>query len=205
SIPETAELLTAVEFTDAVEGIARHGPYARKLREDLWSDVERSLDTRELGRLLGQIDKALEFVTSAEKWRLHAVNAGNAGGADTEPSRAVIDMVNRARQLAAQGSNLILKHGPRIAEDHCNERGLEVIDRILQHLADGGRLGAVTLALNPQWKALKRASRVDDAAPSAPPARGASGSRVCLRAAPRNARCAWARCAASWWRAGSGR
>ena len=166
SVPESVELLTAVEFTDAVESIARHGPYARKLREDLWSDVERSLDARELGRLLGQIDKALEFVTSAEKWRLHAVNAGIAGGADTEPWRALIDMVNRARQLAAQGSNLILKHGPRIAEEHCNERGLEVIDRILQHLADGDRLGAVTLALNPQWRALKKASRVDDAEPT---------------------------------------
>jgi len=165
SVPETAELLTPVQFTDAVEGIARHGPYARKLREDLWSDIERSLETRELGRLLGQIDKALEFVTSAENWRLHVVNAGIAGGADTEPWRALIEQLNRARNLSAQGSNLILKHGPLVTREFCNDAGLAIIDEILRHLGDGGRLGGVQLMLNPRWKALKKSARVGDVEP----------------------------------------
>src|SRR5262249_13213087 len=94
SIPHPAELLSPVQFADAVETIARHHPFARKLREDLWNDVGRPLDTRELGRLLGQIDKAIEFVSAAEKWRLHPVNAGIAGGADTEPWRALVELVN---------------------------------------------------------------------------------------------------------------
>jgi very-short-patch-repair endonuclease len=165
SVPEPAELLTPVQFSDAVESIARHGPYARKLREDLWNDVDRTLDTRELGRLLAQIDKALEFVTAAEKWRLHAVNAGIAGGADTEPWRALIELVNRARSLSSQGSNLILKHGPLVTQDYCNDVGLAIIDEILKHLGEGGRLGGVQLMLNPRWKAFKRSARVGDVEP----------------------------------------
>jgi very-short-patch-repair endonuclease len=165
SVPETAELLTPVQFSDAVEGIARHGPYARKLREDLWSDVDRSLDTRELGRLLGQIDKALEFLSSAENWRLHAVNAGIAGGADTEPWRALIEQLNRARTLSAEASNLILKHGPLVTREFCTDTGLAIIDEILRHLGEGGRLGGVQLMLNPRWKALKKSARVGDVEP----------------------------------------
>ena len=167
SIPKPADVLPPVQFTDAVESLARHRPHARKLREDLWNDVDRPLDTRELGRLLDQVDKALEFVTSgAEKWRLYPVNAGIVGGTETEAWRGLIELVNETRSLAAQAANALLKHGPRVADEYCNERGLRIVDKILEHLEDGGKLGAMQLMLNPDWKAFKRSARVGDAAPS---------------------------------------
>ena len=166
SIPKPAEVLSSVQFADAVETIARHCPYARKLREDLWNNVDGALDTRELGRLLGQIDKALEFVTSAEKWRLYPVNAGIVGGSETEPGRGLIELVNETRTLSSQSANALLKHGPQVPEEYCNESGLKIVSAIVEHLGGGKRLGAMQLLMNPQWKAFKNAARVGGSAPT---------------------------------------
>src|SRR5262245_8825856 len=166
SIPKVAEVLSPVQFADTVETIARHRPYARKLREDLWNKIDGALDTRELGRLLGQIDKALEFVASAEKWRLYPVNAGIVGGSETEPWRGLIELVDETRALSSQGANALLKHGPRVPEEYCNESGLKIVAGILEHLGGGKRLGAMQLLMNPQWEAFKKAAPVGRSAPT---------------------------------------
>ena len=166
SIPRPAEVLTPVQFKDAVESIGRHRPNAQKLRDDLWNDVARALDTRELGRLLEQIDKALEFVSSAEKWRLFPVNAGIVGGPETAAWRGLIELVNETRSISAQISNALLKHGPQVPEEYCSESGLRLVAEILDHLGEGKGLGGVQLFMNPQWKAFKRAARVGDSQPT---------------------------------------
>jgi very-short-patch-repair endonuclease len=166
SIPRPAELLTPVQFTDAVEAIARHRPHAQKLRDDLWHDIDRTLDTRELGRLLEQVDKALEFVSAAEKWRLAPVNAGIVGGAETAPWRALIGLVGEARALSAQNADALLKHGPRVPEEYLSEAGLKLCGEILEYLGEGKRLGGMQLLMNPAWKAFKRAARVGDSPPT---------------------------------------
>jgi very-short-patch-repair endonuclease len=166
SIPRPAELLSPVQFGDAVETIARHRPNAQKLRDDLWNDVDRALDTRELGRLLEQIDKALEFVSTAEKWRLYPVNAGIVGGPETAAWRGLIDLVNETRSLSAQISNALLKHGPQVPEEYCSESGLKLVAEILDHLGEGKGLGGMQLLMNPQWKSFKRAARVGDSQPT---------------------------------------
>lgn len=165
-IPNPAELLAPDQFAGAVESLERHRPLALKLREDLWSDVGGALDTRELERLLGQVEQALEFVTSAEKWRLYPVNAGIVGGPETEAWRRLIGLVNETRSLAAQVANTLLEHGPRVAEEYCSDSGLRLVAEIVEHLGAGGSLGAVQLLMNPRWKAFKRRSRVGDAEPS---------------------------------------
>jgi len=166
SIPRPAELLSSVQLTDAVETIARHRPLAQKLRDDLWNDVDRALDTRELGRLLEQIDKALEFVSSTEKWRLYPVNAGIVGGPETAAWRGLLEMVNETRSISAQISNALLKHGPQVPEEYCSEAGLKLVAEILDHLGEGKGLGGMQLLMNPQWKAFKNVARVGDAPPT---------------------------------------
>ena len=165
SVPKPAEVLSPIQFTDAVESIARHRPYARKLREDLWNNVDHALDSRELGRLLGQLDKALEFVTSAEKWRLYPVNAGIVGGTETEPWRGLIELVKETRSFSAQIANALLEHGPQVPGEYCNESGLKIAAEIVEHLGSGKRLGSMQLLMNPQWKAFKKAARVGSSEP----------------------------------------
>jgi very-short-patch-repair endonuclease len=166
SVPRPAELLSPVQFTDAAQTIERHRPNAQKLRDDLWNDVDRSLDTRELGRLLEQIDKALEFVASAEKWRLYPVNAGIVGGPETAAWRGLIELVNETRSLSAQISNALLKHGPVVPEEYCSEAGLKLVVEILERLREGRSVGGMQLLMNPQWKSFKRAARVGDSQPT---------------------------------------
>lgn len=165
NVPTTAELLSPVAFKEAVEGLTRHRPQAKTLRKDLWGDVERTVDTRELGQLLEKLDKALEFVDSkAEVWRLHAANAGLLGGAYTDQWKGLVTLVKDVRQTCAKGANLVLQHGPSL--EKVNPADLDTVTEILAHLDKGKALGYLQLLVRSHWKALVTTSKVGQAPPS---------------------------------------
>ncbi len=164
-IPKPSELLRPEDFHEAVQGLARHRPQAQKLRDDLWHDIDRRLDTRQLGKLLEQIEKALAFVSAdAEPWRLHAANAGLVGGQETAAWQGLIKLVREVRDICSRGANVVLQHGPALED--VSQKDLDTVSEILQHLGKGKSLGFLKFLVNAHWKVFVSTARVGQAAPT---------------------------------------
>ncbi len=164
-VPAPAELLSPVQFKEAVEGLARHRPQAQKLREELWRDPDQPLDTRELGRYLEALEKALEFIgVEGEIWRVHAAHAGLMGGHETASWTSLTALIKEVRETCSKGANLLLQHGPQLANPRSED--LDTVKEILAHLDKGGSIGFLQLIVRTHWKTLINTAKVAERAPT---------------------------------------
>lgn len=112
---------------------------------------------------LGEIAEALEAEFSdhrkQQSWRAHAIVAGMRGGMERSAWELLVSSIARATEANASHA-LMLHHRPRLSESMSAHNQRQVIGEIREHLAAGGKLGFVQLAVRPEWRQLIKTASV---------------------------------------------
>lgn len=164
ALPRPEELLAPVDFERVVEDLYRLSSENLTLREDLWGDPREADDPEVLEALLQQLVRAVELLEESTSWKLAAINAGRVGSIEREPWGNLISLITRVAEESAQAQEIIVRYAPFV-DDESLEDQARILDQIITHLVDGGRLGWWTLLTHATWKRLLTKVRVAEVPP----------------------------------------
>lgn len=115
--------------------------------------------------LLARVQEALRFLNTAEPWHVSAIAAGAGTEAERRPWETLVSEIQALSRRAALSLELQIQHGPKLLTDHDLEAQRSIATELIEHVESGGTLGALTLALRPQWRRWLASTRVDSGTP----------------------------------------
>lgn len=166
-IPELGELPDPATFAELAEakGALEH---ARPAGAEFWSARASRTDEPVLSELLEAIGKALGLLDGAHEWELAVTAAGVSGGVYLQNWEDLARRVEAALEAIGQHQALVFEHGPMLPASFDRVEALGVLTELADHVASGGKLGAMNLMFKPAWKRLLAEARVNGATPASP-------------------------------------
>ena len=126
-----------------------------------WRETGVPQDLSAFERMLEMAGKAIEFFKDSAAWQLAAIQAGRDG----EPSRrawdGLADFIDEAWREIHECNALVMEHGPSLSDPRPARVLRPLLDEILEHVAEGGRLNVLTRLTKPQWTALVQSIRIN--------------------------------------------
>ena len=126
-----------------------------------WRETSAPQDLSAFERMLEMAGKAIEFFKDSAAWQLAAIQSGRDG----EPSRrawdGMADFIDEAWREIHECHSLVMEHGPSLDDPRPARVLRPLLDEILEHVAEGGRLNLLTRLTKPQWKALVESIRIN--------------------------------------------
>jgi very-short-patch-repair endonuclease len=126
-----------------------------------WRETGGPQDLSAFERMLEMAGRAIEFFKDSAAWQLAAIQAGRDG----EPSRrawdGLADFIDDAWREIHECHALVMEHGPSLSDPRPARVLRPLLDEILEHVAEGGRLNVFTRLTKPQWTALVESIRIN--------------------------------------------
>lgn len=166
TLPDPAGLVAPTEFRRSVTeltGLTKNN--ALNFRSDLWGGNAGNDNGDELLGLSEQLKQGLEPLVTGPRWWLSAALAGKEGDQHRKVWDDLIAQIETAYTQAAEAHVLLLKHGPELPTDCPPGKAEEVVNEIVRHLQEGGRLSWWALMRNGDWKVLVGKARVNGRSP----------------------------------------
>jgi len=164
-LPELHDLPTAEEFEASVSERNRLGMEELDLRADLWDSGAAQSSPDEIAAITAASVQAVEPLSGKDKWKLAAVYAGRYGEAHRESWDQLVGFVLLVHREAANSQESFVKYGPEIAEGMSREDQERILNEILAHLEEGGKLGSFALFTHKSWSKFIEQSAVNNARP----------------------------------------
>ena len=164
-LPELHDLPTAEEFEAGVSERNRLGMEELDLRADLWDAGAAQSSSDEIAAMTTASVQAVEPLSGKDKWKLAAVYAGRYGEAHRESWDQLVSFVLLVHREAANSQESFVKYGPEIAGDMSREDQERILDEILAHLEEGGKLGSFALFTHKSWSKFIEQAAVNNARP----------------------------------------
>ena len=164
-LPELHDLPTAEEFEAGVSERNRLGMEELDLRADLWDAGAAQSSSDEIAAMTAASVQAVEPLSGKDKWKLAAVYAGRYGEAHRESWDQLVSFVLLVHREAANSQESFVKYGPEIAGDMSREDQERILDEILAHLEEGGKLGSFALFTHKSWSKFIEQAAVNNARP----------------------------------------
>lgn len=154
------EILPPAECDHLVRERARLAAMDLGFRSDLWDHEPGSETAEDLESLANRLRRAAEQIDRKADWKLAAVSAGRTAGAYRAPWDNLLSMIDNICTEAGRAQESLLRRAPVLPGNISLEEQSRIISDILKHLQGGGKLGRLTLLMNPEWKRFVRQSRV---------------------------------------------
>jgi len=164
-LPELHDLPTAEEFEASVSERNRLGMEELDLRADLWDSGAPQSSPDEIAAITAASVQAVEPLSGKDKWKLAAVYAGRYGEAHRESWDQLVSFVLLVHREAANSQESFVKYGPEIAEGMSREDQERIVNEILAHLEEGGKLGSFALFTHKSWSKFIEQAAVNNARP----------------------------------------
>jgi len=164
-LPELHDLPTAEEFEASVSERNRLGMEELDLRADLWDSGAAQSSPDEIAAITAASAQAVEPLSGKDKWKLAAVYAGRYGEAHRESWDQLVSFVLLVHREAANSQESFVKYGPEIAEGLSREDQERILNEILTHLEEGGKLGSFALFTHKSWSKFIEQAVVNNARP----------------------------------------
>src|SRR2546430_1800667 len=164
-LPELHDLPTAEEFEASVSERNRLGMEELDLRADLWDSGAPQSSPDEIAAITVASVQAVEPLSGKDKWKLAAVYAGRYGEAHRESWDQLVSFVLLVHREAANSQESFVKYGPEIAEGMSREDQERILNEILAHLEEGGKLGSFALFTHKSWSKFIEQAAVNNARP----------------------------------------
>jgi len=164
-LPELHDLPTAEEFEAGVSERNRLGMEELDLRADLWDAGAAQSSSDEIAAMTAASVQAVEPLSGKDKWKLAAVYAGRYGEAHRESWDQLVSFVLLVHREAANSQESFVKYGPEIAGDMSREDQERILDEILAHVEEGGKLGSFALFTHKSWSKFIEQAAVNNARP----------------------------------------
>jgi very-short-patch-repair endonuclease len=137
----------------------------RDLRDDLWGQPAQLPTPDWLKRLGEKIEKALDLLPTADRWRMAAASAGRQGKAYTAIWDNLLTQIEVAEGEILKSQELLLRHAVTVSVDGALEDSERTANEILEHFRGGAKLGVFALLTHGNWKALQRSTTVNGGQP----------------------------------------
>ena len=164
-LPELHDLPTSEEFEASVSERNRLGMEELDLRADLWDSGAAQSSPDEIAAITAASVHAVEPLSGKDKWKLAAVYAGRYGEAHRESWDQLVSFVLLVHREAANSQESFVKYGPEIAEGMSREDQERILNEILAHLEEGGKLGSFALFTHKSWSKFIEQAAVNNARP----------------------------------------
>lgn len=134
-------------------------------RQELWATPPTGKeDAQTFEKLARRAFDAVEPLGGSDAWKLAIVAAGMGEEAERSVWQSLLSMIRSLNTDAAQARELLLNHAPSVGGTQLSNQ-LAAVSEVLQHLKDGGGLGALTFLAHGSWRRLIRESKVASGEP----------------------------------------
>jgi very-short-patch-repair endonuclease/Cdc6-like AAA superfamily ATPase len=159
--PDLTPFPSPAEFECVVKEKEQLATQDLRYGAQFWRDTGVAPDLCAFERMLEMAGKAIEFFKDSAAWQLAAIQAGRDG----EPSRrawdGLADFIDEAWREIHECHALVMEHGPSLNDPRPARVLRPLVDEILEHVAEGGRLNVLTRLTKPQWTALVQSIRIN--------------------------------------------
>lgn len=193
SVPEMPDILDPAEFERLIYERHHLASVPADLRRDLWRHAPSDQSPGTLEALCDRLEGSIVFLDEAMPWRLAAIDAGRCGGNHREPWEKLLAQVECVIDMAVSVEDILLHYGPALAMDEPLIDQQRVLDEIVKHLEDGGKIGTFALLAHPTWKRMLGKVTVSGTQPRLPEHFRALLSRVRLEIARQELVSRWQR------------
>ncbi len=159
-LPNPNDLQTPENFDRMIKEKERLSNLDIDFRSDLWDFPPTMEGLEELEALTERLCRAAEQIASNDTWRLAAISAGRSGGANREPWDNLLSMIDKFCNAAAGAQEILLRYGPALSDKIPLEEQARIVEEILHHIHDSGKLSRLSLMMHPSWKPFIQESRV---------------------------------------------
>lgn len=134
--------------------------------DEFWASAADAEHERQIAQVREALAGAIAPIAQAQPWELAVVAAGVTGGVYRENWDALVRHIQAVADDVARHQARVFAHGPALDAGIDRAGALPVLREIAEHLAEGGKLGGMSLMFKPAWKKLLAAATVGGAAPS---------------------------------------
>ncbi|GHO76996.1 disulfide isomerase [Ktedonobacter sp. SOSP1-85] len=156
-LPNPQSLASPVDFDQWVQEHEHLIKEQLDFRRDVWIETPHSPSIEDFQQLQHRLIQALEPLKASnqeQRWRLTAIAAGRAGGANRQIWDDLIAKIEQVESVALQAQPLLLEYDPSVPESAFSPQTERALDDILKHVEHSGRLKGMTLLLHRDWKTL---------------------------------------------------
>lgn len=164
-LPDPGTLVAPADFEYLVTERIRLQHQDLGYRHDLWTGAAKDRSHDALEQLQARLTHAILPLRASTGWCLAAIAAGREGGPRRQAWEDLLTEIQRVNAFAAQAHPLLLKYDPFLPEDCLPGRVERVLDAVIVHLEQGGKLSGLMLLMHRDWKTLVENTRVQGRQP----------------------------------------
>ena len=164
-LPDPNSLVAPTEFEHLVTERTRLQQHNLGYGRELWTGDTKERTPEALEQLQARIAHAVLPLRENTSWYLATLAAGLEGGPRRQAWEDLLHEIQSVNALAAQAHPQRLKYNPFLPEDCLPGRADNVVDAVIAHLQQGGKLHGVTLLMHREWKTLIEQARVQGRQP----------------------------------------
>lgn len=164
-LPDPDKLVAPADFEYLVAERVRLQHEDLGYRRDLWTGAAKDRSQDALEQLQACLTSAIAPLRESTRWCLAAIAAGREGGPRRQAWEDLLTEIQGVNALAAQAHPLLPKYDPFLPEDSQPGRVEKVLDAVIAHLEQGGKLSGLMLLMHHDWKTLIENIRVQGRSP----------------------------------------
>ena len=166
TLPSLRSLMSASEFAAVINERSELSNQDLNFRADLWDGPPLTAQLAGLESLSEKLRRVAAHITTAEKWQLETIAAGQHGETHRKPWEALLIQVEETWKAASEIQDALIQHDPRLPNELAIEEALEISLQVSAHVERNGKPSFLTLLTRTSWKQFIRTSRVGEREPS---------------------------------------
>ncbi len=164
-LPDPGTLVAPTDFEHLIAERAHLQQQNVGYGRELWTGGAKEKTQVALEQLQARLTHAVLPLRDSTGWCVAALAAGREGGPRRQAWEDLLYEIKCVYTLAAQAHPLLLKYNPFIHDDCLPGRIEKVLDAMIAHLQQGGKLHGMTLLMHRDWKTLVEHARVQGRQP----------------------------------------
>jgi very-short-patch-repair endonuclease/Cdc6-like AAA superfamily ATPase len=163
--PDLTPFPSPGDFQSVVEELQRLTAEDLQFGAQFWRAGDTPPDPAAFARMMDLAGKAIAFFKDSDAWQLEAIQAGRDGQRSRATWDALADFIEESWSEIHDCHALVMAYGPSLSDARPARVLLPLVDEMLEHVAEGGRLNLLTRLTKPQWTALIQSIRVNGTGP----------------------------------------
>jgi hypothetical protein len=164
-LPDTSTLVAPADFEYLIAERARLQHQDVGYGRELWAATAKERSQDALEQLQARLAHAISPLRESSGWCLAALAAGCEGGPRRQAWEDLLNEIQGVYALSAQAHPQLLKYNPFLPDDCLPGRVEKVLDAVITHLEQGGKLNGMTFLVHRDWKTLVEHTQVQGRQP----------------------------------------
>lgn len=150
-LPDTVELVDSDEFQQHCEDREMLLKQDLTVGEEFWATYGEDAQWEVYDTICSRLEATVESIVDTEPWTNEVLRAGYKGGAEKEVWGELVAMFREVSDEIAESRKLVLRYGPEIHEGADASEDEINLGQILEHVRQGGSLGAIAKLTHRAW------------------------------------------------------